>query len=67
LTSMTACWYPYNAKQCTAGVEVKCLGLCPASSCLLIDVDDGPRILVDAPLEPSGMKSFPVCVCLTKL
>ncbi len=44
------------------GVEVKCLGQCPESSCLLIDVDDGPRILVDAPLEPQGMRNFPVRV-----
>jgi len=45
---------------CAAGVEVTCLGLCPASHCLLIDVHDGPRILVDCPLEPLGMKNFPV-------
>lgn len=43
-----------------AGVEVTCLGLCPASHCLLIDVHDGPRILVDCALEPMGMKNFPV-------
>ena len=41
-------------------MEVTCLGLCPASHCLLIDVHDGPRILVDCPLEPLGMKNFPV-------
>ena len=39
-----------------AGVEVTCLGLCPESNCLLVDVTDGPRILVDCPLEPLGMK-----------
>ena len=44
----------------TAGVEVTCLGLCPDSHCLLIDVVDGPRVLVDCPLEPLGMKNFPV-------
>jgi hypothetical protein len=45
---------------CAAGVEVTCLGLCPDSSCLLIDVSDGLRILVDCPIEPVGMKTFPV-------
>ncbi|EKX51517.1 hypothetical protein GUITHDRAFT_161545 [Guillardia theta CCMP2712] len=43
-----------------ATVEVTCLGLCPSSSCLLIDVQPGPRILLDCPLEPQGLKFFPV-------
>ena len=53
-----------------AGVEVTCLGLCPESNCLLVDVTDGPRILVDCPLEPLGMKNFPVgrfFLCLSSL
>jgi len=41
-------------------VEVTCLGLCPASNCLLVDINPGPRILVDCPLEAAGLAYFPV-------
>jgi len=43
-----------------SAVEVTCLGLCPSSNCLLIDISNGPRILVDCPLEPHGLAHFPV-------
>ena len=43
-----------------SAVEVSCLGLCPSSNCLLIDIDNGPRVLVDCPLEAAGLHRFPV-------
>lgn len=41
-------------------VSVTCLGLCPDSHCLLVDVTDGPRVLIDCPIEALGMQNFPV-------